>query len=132
MEWSAGFSDRFAYLDEEHAALAAKLQDVKTMPEEGEGGGPKFEALKFLRMLKEHIGSEEETMERFQYPERELHKRHHEILLESVECIIEFFDVAAMAANRDRIVNHIENRLSEELFVDSRLASFLQTQNEAT
>ncbi|MDP6705016.1 MAG: hypothetical protein QF893_01635 [Alphaproteobacteria bacterium] len=131
MDWSAGFSEKFAYMDKEHEALAAKLQDVKTMPEGGEGGGPKFEALKFLRMLKEHVGNEEATMECYQYPERELHKKHHEILLESVECIIEFFDVAAMAVNRERIVNHIENRLSEELFVDSRLASFLRAQHEA-
>ncbi len=131
MTWRVGYPDRFRFLDDEHEALAQKLQEVKTSTGAGEDRDPKFETLKFLQMLREHIDNEEDIMESSNYPEQKLHRKHHEVLLESVETILELYDHASMLEHRESIVEHIESRLSEEMLVDRLLAKFLRTQHDA-
>ena len=131
MTWRTGYPDRFRFLDDEHEALAQKLQDVKTSTGAGEDQDPKYETLKFLQMLREHIDHEEDIMESSNYPEQQLHKKHHEVLLESVETILEFYDAASMLEHRESIVKHFENRLTEEGLEDRRLAKFLRAHHDA-
>ncbi len=131
MTWRIGYPEKFRFLDDEHEALFQKLQDVKTSTGAGEDRSPKIEALKFLQMLREHIDNEDYMMERSNYPEQKLHKKHHEVLLESVETILEFYDQASMLEHRENIVKHIEDRLSEEMLVDRLVAKFLRVRHDA-
>ncbi len=131
MTWKVGYPDRFRFLDDQHEALAQQLQDVKTSTRAGEDRGPKFETLKFLQMLREHTDKEEDIMKSSNYPEQKLHKKHHEVLLESVETILEFYDHASMLEHRESIVKHIESRLSEERLVDRLVAKFLRAPHKA-
>lgn len=131
MTWRAGYQDGYRFLDDEHEALAQKLQDVKTPTGAGEGRSPKFETLKLLNLLRQHMDNEEDIMKSSNYPERKLHKKHHEILLGSVETILEFYDAASMLEHRESIVKHIEGRLSEEMIEDRLLAKFLRVRHDA-
>lgn len=131
MTWRVGYPDRFRFLDDEHEALAKQLQNVKSSTGAGEDRSPKSETLKFLQMLREHLDNEEDMMESSDYPEQQLHKKHHEVLLESIETILEFYDKASMLAHRESIVKHIEDRLSEEMLVDRVVAKFLRVRHDA-
>ncbi len=128
MTWRVGYPDRVRFLDDEHEALAQKLQDVKTST--GADRSPKFEARKLLKMLREHTDNEKDIMESSNYPEQKLHEKHHEVFLESVETILEFYDQASMLEHRESIVKHIEDRLSEEMLDDRLVAKFLRARHE--
>lgn len=131
MTWRVGYPDRVRFLDDEHEALVQKLKDIKTSTGAGEDRNPKIEARKLLKMLREHTDNEKDIMESSNYPEQKLHRKHHEVLLESVETILELYDHASMLEHRESIVEHIESRLSEEMLVDRLLAKFLRTQHDA-
>ena len=130
MTWEAGFPEKYAFLDEEHAALARALRDLQESTGLGEDPSPRLKALQFTKLLKEHTKNEEDLMESLGYPDRSLHEVHHEILLDSVQCIIDLFDNSSITAFRESIVTHIENRLSEEMLVDSQFAAFLRARED--
>ena len=131
MTWEAGFPKKYAFLDEEHAELARALQDLQASTGLGDDPSPRLKALQFMNLLKEHMKNEEDLMESLGYPDHSLHKVHHETLLDSVQCIINLFDNSSIAAFRENIVTHIENRLSEEMLVDSQFAAFLRADEDS-
>ena len=131
MDWQAGYPERFRFLDDEHEALVQALEDFKSSTAAGLGRGPKAKALRILSLLRAHIKNEEDVMKNCDYPEVDLHKKHHEVLLDSFWMVLEFFDREAMLEHRERIVNYIEGRLSEEMFIDRLLAKFLRDREAA-
>lgn len=131
MEWRVGYQGEFRFLDDEHEALAQKLQDLRSSTGDGEKAGPKLETQRFLMLLKRHVDNENDLMQRFSYPERQLHMMYHQSSVENLETILQFFDHKSALEYRERIANHIENRLAEEMFFDRLLVRYLETQHVA-
>lgn len=132
MAWRAGFPKRFRFLDDEHEEIVHGLERLKTGSDKESAKSPETLAQQILNDLRTHMAHEEEIMAQYNYPEIDLHKKHHGALSYSFETILGFFDVDALFEHRDLVVTHIENKLSEEMFADRLLAEFLrQNQNLA-
>ncbi len=125
MSWRVGFPPEFSFLDDEHEDIGRSLDALnEALGEDAERNfGPL--AVGILHKLRMHARHEEEVMKRLEYPEGDLHEKYHEALIETVALILEFFDRRNVARYGERIRKHIENKLSEEIFVDRLLAEFL-------
>jgi hemerythrin len=127
MNWRAGYSNAFQYLDDEHEELARMLGAMRNEAEAGRDLKVRTSGMRILQKFKEHARSEEEVMRGRAFPDRDLHETHHQLLITALETILRLFDHGRMAQYGAEIVSHIESRLAEEILVDRLLAQFLAT-----
>lgn len=125
MSWRVGFPPEFSFLDDEHDEIVRALDALKETPGEGPERDFRPVTTGILHKLKLHAQHEEDVMEKLEYPDRDLHVRYHEALIDTVALILEFFDRRSGTHHRERIRKHIEEKLSDEIFVDSLLSEFL-------
>ncbi|MDJ0949175.1 MAG: hypothetical protein QNJ94_09655 [Alphaproteobacteria bacterium] len=130
MSWRVGYPERFSYLDDEHEDLGSRLNALKRVSDGDETGDAKSLAMDVFVKLGLHIKTEEKIMQEFEYPERDLHEKSHQHLLDSIKTVLEFLDRESASRHRTLVAKHIENRILEELFLDRLLAEFL-SENEA-
>ena len=128
MSWQVGYPDAFRYLDDEHEDIGVALQSLRGALEAPDERSPKLLMSSIMDKLRTHMAHEEEVMKAHAYPELELHEKHHQLLTETIEMIMQFFDARSMVDHGESIVNHIENKLSEEIFVDHLFADYLRNQ----
>jgi hemerythrin len=124
MSWRVGYPGNLASLDDAHEDIGGVLRAMKQISEPS--GAEELRALSFtlLRKLKSHCRQEEVAMEELRYPQRELHIKHHQDVADAIETLISIFDLETMFRCREGVIQHIENRISEELFVDQLLVEF--------
>jgi hemerythrin-like metal-binding protein len=124
MDWTAGYPEPFRFLDDEHAeigAMLAKLSDTLTSGDES----PVLVSKRLFNKITEHTSHEEELMQTYDYPERELHAKYHQHVIHSIDLILQLFNRKGMAEHGRMIAKHIENKMAEEMFVDRLFAEFL-------
>jgi hemerythrin len=88
--------------------------------------------VKILKLLRQHIDSEETVMDETGFTEHDLHKKYHRFSLESFETVLQMFDQAFLQEHLPLVVDHFRSRLSEEIFVDRLFATFLQAKENST
>ena len=126
MSLQVGYPEKFKYLDDEHEAISAKLQELRdVVATDGEETARRL-AIDVARMLREHVRNEDRLMLTFDYPERELHGAYHAVLIDTLTYVLQSFDHKSMAEYGTSIAQHIENKLSEEIFVDGLFAEYLR------
>lgn len=126
MSWQVGYPEKYQYLDDEHVEMAAKLQELRdVVATDGEETARRL-TINIARMLRTHIRKEDQLMQTFDYPERELHKAYHAVLIDTLTYVLQSFDHKSMAEYGGSIAQHIENKLSEEVFVDGLFAEYLR------
>ncbi len=125
MGWTAGYPERFRFLDEEHAEIGAMLAALRSVSgPEGEEN-PMLVSRRLFKKIAEHASHEEDLMKKYDYPEQELHEKYHQHVIHSIELILQLFNRKGMAEHGAAIARHIENKMSEEMFVDHLFAEFL-------
>lgn len=130
MIWNANYPEAYRFLDDEHAMLVRKVQDMKNPSGGIAETDLKSGAVEFLDLLRKHFEHENRLMQQINYPESEVHKLYHETSLDNVETILRFFDHDSAQRHREGIANHLENRLAEELFFDRLLVNYLRKQDQ--
>ena len=129
MDLTTGYPEQFRFLDEEHteiSAMVAKLRDASGSNDEE---SPALVSMRLLKKLAAHTSHEEELMETYDYPERELHMKYHQHVHHSIELILQLFNRKGMAEHGVVIAKHIGNKMAEEMFVDRLFAEFLAEQD---
>lgn len=130
MDYRIGFPEKFRFLDDEHEVIGHDLAVLKTGSSEDAAQRPKVFARQILRNLQDHMAHEESVMRQHDYPDYGLHRKHHEALVYAFETILNFFDVGGISDHRGPIVQHIENKIREEMFADRLLARFLDEHSD--
>ncbi len=127
MSWQVEYPNKFQYLNDEHDAIAASLQEFrKAVAADGEENA-RLLAVDIARKLREHVSNEDRLMQSFEYPERELHQAYHGVLIDTIDYVLQSFDHKSMADYGATIAQHIENKLAEEVFVDGLFAEYLRS-----
>ena len=129
MDWTAGFPERFGFLDEEHLELGVMVTALDNAASSAGEQNPALATRRLLKKLNEHISHEEEVMRECAYPELELHQKHHQHVIHSIELILQLFNRKGMAEHGAMIAKHLENKMSEEMFIDRLFAEFLNEQD---
>ena len=124
MHWTAGYPESFRFLDEEHAEIGAMLATLSDALMSGDES-PALVSKRLFNKIAEHTSHEEALMQTCDYPERELHAKYHQHVIHSIELILKMFNRKGMAEHGQMIAKHIENKMSEEMFVDRLFAEFL-------
>lgn len=129
MQWTAGYPESFRFLDEEHAEIGAMVAALKSAADSNSEENPALLSRRMLKKIADHTSREEELMKTHAYPERELHQKYHQHMLHSIELVLQLFNRKGMAEHGVAISKHIQNKISEEMFVDRLFADFLAEQN---
>jgi len=126
MLWAVGYPEKYQYLDDEHEAMAAKLQGLRdAVASDGEENARRL-AIDIARLFRDHVRKEDRLMETFDYPARELHETYHAALIDTLDYVLQSFDHKSMAEYGASIAQHIENKRAEEVFVDGLFAEYLR------
>jgi hemerythrin len=84
MEWSAELSAGFGELDAQHRELIRLLGEVDARIEAVDERGAAAALGSLASAVVRHFAAEEAMMERWQYPDRQAHKRSHDLFLQDV------------------------------------------------
>jgi hemerythrin len=117
--------EKFRALDEEHDELLEILGDMKKAADGGDNDNTELLAKTVLRKLIQHSHHEESLMREYGYPGYENHKTYHEHVNDTLKFIIEYFGDDRLHDSRQEVAQHMENKVSEELFVDQLFMEYL-------
>jgi len=84
MEWSAELSVGFDEVDAQHREFIRLLEEVDARIEAVDERGAAAGLRALVSAVIRHFAAEEAMMERWQYPDRQAHKRSHDLFLQDV------------------------------------------------
>lgn len=128
IKWTDDLSVGFDTIDDQHKELISRLDKFVQSMMEGRGKAEVEEILKFLgKYVEEHFSTEEAYMSKFDYPDKEEHRKEHELFRETYRAILD--DVRKDGVKSTTVLrvhksmfdwfrNHIHN-------VDKKLGPFL-------
>lgn len=125
MSWRVGFPGEFRHLDDEHEEIVSMLESMRANVKSGHDREARASGMRILSKFRDHAKSQDKVMHDRGFPERELHNAYHRHVITTLDTILRLFDHGRMGQHGLDVVRHIENRLSEEIFVDRLLADFL-------
>ena len=131
MSWRVGFPAKWRFLDDEHEELGRLLDQLRKLRKEKAGLNAKILATKILQKLRDHSENEHRLMVEIRYPEYQLHKKVHADIIESIEIVLALFDRAELSKFDRHIAQHLENKLTEEIFFDRLLVQFMANMSPA-
>ena len=86
--WYEGLELGIAAIDEQHRALLERMESFLEACIEGQASRDLSKILVFLdEWSRTHFQTEEELMQRYEYPSYQLHKKQHEIFLRNLELV---------------------------------------------
>lgn len=84
MEWSAELSVGFGEIDDQHREIVRLLAELDSHIEARDARGAAAALGALASAVIRHFSAEEAMMERWQYPDRQAHKRAHDLFLQDV------------------------------------------------
>ena len=128
--WDENLATGNEMIDSQHKVLFQRINDLLEACTEGKGRSEISSAVQFLEdYTREHFSDEEELQRRYQYPDRENHKRYHEgfrkVVHELGQQLEEEGPTVALVGKvnssvGDWLVNHIQR---EDVRVAAHIAS---------